>query len=177
MLPAAVVTALAGFTATAAAENFDVNFLTSELAGIETNVGIDGKMLHEQLASCTSYEDKESCVLGFRQLEQIASNEAMAGQGILRMVKVLKLCEVVARELPLPLGCSNVSCCSMAGRSETATAKQLCTRCRVARYCSSECQKAHWEEHRGPCRRIAADAAAAAGGAGGLRQGKQEQQR
>ena len=69
---------------------------------------------------------------------------------------LLGLCSVVVREVPLPLGCSNAGCVSMVGRSETATADWLCTKCRVAIYCSSDCQKVHGEQHKGACRKIAA---------------------
>ena len=45
----------------------------------------------------------------------------------------------------------------------------LCSGCFEARYCSSECQKAHWKQHRKRCKELkaAAAAAAAAGEASG----------
>jgi hypothetical protein len=29
----------------------------------------------------------------------------------------------------------------------------MCSRCRTVHYCSRECQKAHWGDHKGQCRK------------------------
>jgi MYND finger len=41
-----------------------------------------------------------------------------------------------------------------------------CSACMAVRYCSAECQKAHWKKHRKRCKELKAAAAEAAGGAG-----------
>lgn len=41
-------------------------------------------------------------------------------------------------------GCSCLGCTNMSGCSEAALKTQLCSGCRKARYCSTECQKAAW---------------------------------
>ena len=70
-------------------------------------------------------------------------------QELLLLAKLLLL-----QEVPLPLGCSNLTCLNLAGMSEVALAHNPCSGCKVARYCSRECQVAHWEQHRGLCKQL-----------------------
>ena len=58
------------------------------------------------------------------------------------------------QEVPLPFGCSNLGCSNLAGLSEVAAASKGCSWCRGVRYCSTECQMAHLEQHRGLCRKL-----------------------
>ena len=67
---------------------------------------------------------------------------------------LLPLFELLLREVPCPLGCSNPSCANMEGESEVGLANKICTRCRVVYYCSKECQVAHWEVHKDQCKRL-----------------------
>src|SRR5437870_2341550 len=34
---------------------------------------------------------------------------------------------------------------------------KFCARCRMVRYCSQECQRAHWSEHKSMCRAFTTD--------------------
>ncbi|PPQ79930.1 hypothetical protein CVT26_004159 [Gymnopilus dilepis] len=51
--------------------------------------------------------------------------------------------------------CGNPSC----EKPDQATVLRLCSGCHSKRYCSKECQKADWKEHKGPCRNKAKDEA------------------
>jgi radical SAM protein with 4Fe4S-binding SPASM domain len=43
------------------------------------------------------------------------------------------------------------------GELELVTGKNsVCSGCRTARLCSSDCMKAHWNRHKPVCKRIAA---------------------
>eukprot|EP00050_Salpingoeca_kvevrii_P018846 m.79266 g.79266 ORF g.79266 m.79266 type:complete len:277 (-) comp8178_c0_seq1:173-1003(-) len=52
-------------------------------------------------------------------------------------------------------GCSLPSCGAPSARAR-------CARCKEAVYCNAECQRAHWPEHRKPCKAAARAAATAA---------------
>ncbi len=49
-----------------------------------------------------------------------------------------------------------------AGAGAGAVVLKGCGGCRMAQYCSVQCQKTHWPVHKGPCKEAAAAAAAAA---------------
>ena len=68
--------------------------------------------------------------------------------------------------------------CEHCGKTDEAAGKKLlqCSKCKAVSYCSLECQKAAWANHKGPCklltksradREAAMAATAAGGGAGG----------
>ena len=67
----------------------------------------------------------------------------------------LLLCRVLLKEVHTPLGCSNPKCSNLSGMSEEALASGLrCKGCKEVYYCSRECQTAHWEAHKGVCKRL-----------------------
>lgn len=41
--------------------------------------------------------------------------------------------------------------CSYCARNRELLATKLCSRCRAVRYCSVDCQRAHWPFHKGLC--------------------------
>jgi hypothetical protein len=54
--------------------------------------------------------------------------------------------------LPLKsLCCNNPMCANVGGTSEAEAASRQCGACRAASYCSSVCQKHHWQQHRQVC--------------------------
>lgn len=59
-------------------------------------------------------------------------------------------------------GCCNRTCTNMEGASEVSLPTQLCSGCRMARYCSVECQKSAWVQggHKDVCARQAQNARA-----------------
>jgi hypothetical protein len=48
------------------------------------------------------------------------------------------------------------ACCAACGAASAADGKALkmCSVCRGVSYCSGACQKRHWGEHKGACRRV-----------------------
>ena len=69
---------------------------------------------------------------------------------------LLQLCDVLLQEVPVPLGCNNPACSNLAGESEFSIAVgKRCTRCKMAFYCSRECQKVDWRVHKTLCSRMA----------------------
>jgi hypothetical protein len=69
---------------------------------------------------------------------------------------LLLLGHVLMVEVPSPVGCNNPGCVNMRGLSEAETAAKACGGCKVARYCSQECQRGHWKVHRPRCQRAPA---------------------
>ena len=84
--------------------------------------------------------------------------------------------EQLLQEVPLPFGCSNLGCRNLAGLSEVAAASKGCSWCRQVRYCSTECQMAHLEQHRGLCRRLRGCTRQDGQSEGGVKTGQQQQE-
>jgi len=57
----------------------------------------------------------------------------------------------------LALTCANPAC---AKKVSNASQLLTCSACRGSSYCSAECQKAHWPEHKVPCKAKKAEEAA-----------------
>lgn len=110
-------------------------------------------------ASAGSQEEREN-------MEQARAKVLQdAGLRLQRGIFVLRLEDAAARlaDLPFSWGCNNPSCCNTSGPSELQLVKgkaHLCSGCRTARYCSRECQTAHWKRHRPACNALAAAALA-----------------
>jgi hypothetical protein len=61
--------------------------------------------------------------------------------------------------------CNNPTCGNISGSSELQLVKgrsNTCSGCRTARYCSPECTRQHWKQHRPVCKALARTAAGAA---------------
>lgn len=67
--------------------------------------------------------------------------------------EVLRFCRVAAAAVPLPEVCNNPSCQCWDGISEAAAAVKACGACGT-RYCSRQCQEAHWQQHSSACKRL-----------------------
>jgi hypothetical protein len=63
--------------------------------------------------------------------------------------------------LPQPRCCNNWECLNMARVSEAklvAGKASRCSKCKVARYCSKQCQTLDWPRHKSACKRLQAAA-------------------
>ena len=49
-----------------------------------------------------------------------------------------------------------VVCSGCGGDAKPSGTLKTCSRCRAAAYCSSDCQKSHWAEHKLPCKKLSA---------------------
>ena len=73
------------------------------------------------------------------------------------------LCSVAHKQ-----SCNNPTCSNVLGPSELQLVKgrsNTCSGCRTARYCSPECMRRHWKQHRPICKGLERAAAAAAAAA------------
>jgi hypothetical protein len=66
---------------------------------------------------------------------------------------LLGFCQVATAAVPLPEVCNNPSCRCCDGLSEAAAAVKACGACGT-RYCSRQCQEAHWRQNRAACKRL-----------------------
>lgn len=65
-------------------------------------------------------------------------------------------------QLAVPCFCNNPNCHNVSGASELGMVcggSCRCSGCKVARYCSRQCQREHWKQHKEPCGILAAVAA------------------
>ena len=85
------------------------------------------------------------------QEEQPPPDQSDVRQMVELLGELLVLCEEVVHTVQIPLGCNNPNCTNLEGMSEAAAAK-VCTGCHKVHYCSHECIKAHWKEHKPFCR-------------------------
>jgi hypothetical protein len=90
--------------------------------------------------------------------------ESVTGHwGLVSCLQVLGqgLCAIAS-----PAICNNPCCSNVSGPSEmllVSGRSALCGGCRVAHYCSRDCQRQHWKQHKPVCQRLAAAAGAGAG--------------
>jgi hypothetical protein len=92
------------------------------------------------------------------------ADAAQAGFG--QLAQRLRGFGVAASSIPVPDFCNNPGCVTARGQSEAELVlgrSCKCGGCRVARYCSRDCQHAQWAQHK-PARKALAAAAAAGGG-------------
>jgi hypothetical protein len=67
--------------------------------------------------------------------------------------RLQRLGEAVCATLPPPsLACANPACDNVSGLSDMQLVwrRGVCRHCRVARFCSAACLRAHWAAHRDP---------------------------
>lgn len=56
--------------------------------------------------------------------------------------------------------CSNLRCTAVREVPDDVIKSKVCTACKIARYCSVECQKSDWKNHKAACKKAENQAAA-----------------
>ena len=99
------------------------------------------------------------------------SKHLFYGSGIAQNVELAyKFCKMASQQgqshasefLPTVKAALEPRPCAQCGAVEPALGKfNKCAGCKVVRYCSADCQRAHWKTtHKGDCKRLAAEAEA-----------------
>jgi len=123
-----------------------------------TNLGYDLQPLLQQLERMTAAVEEAADATGTQQSS--AAHQELGTQ--LASVGEL-LCSFAH-----PYACNNPRCTNLAGPSEMRLVtgqSTKCGGCRAARYCSRQCLKQHWRQHKPVCQALAAAAAATAAAA------------
>jgi len=84
------------------------------------------------------------------------------GEGVLEAAEELGAVGMMLSSLAAPCLCNNPGCSNVSGPTESEMVHAgscRCSACRTARYCSKECQKEHWKQHKTACKVLAATAA------------------
>jgi hypothetical protein len=96
-----------------------------------------------------------------------SSSSAGDGETLLELLTYLdELAAAVAQNAPLNVGCNNMSCTRLCGMSELELVPGVgqgtegvggrgwCGGCQAVSYCSPECQKKAWEQHKFLCKKL-----------------------
>jgi len=91
---------------------------------------------------------------------QGASNSG-SSSGTSLLLQLQQLASDVLDQLPAQKMCSNPNCTQMGTLSEKELSEKRCGACKTA-YCSNECSRQHWKQHKPLCKRLVEAAARAA---------------
>jgi len=130
---------------------------SSNVATHLSNMGYDLQPLLQQLERMTTAMEEAADATGTQQRsaahQELGTQLASVGES---------LCSFAH-----PYACNNPRCTNLSGPSEVRLVtghNTKCGGCRVARYCSRQCLKQHWRQHKPVCQALAAATTAAAGG-------------
>ena len=120
--------------------------------GKQEKAGEQGK-LQEEPGEEQEKADEQEQQRGQKEKEpaEVGEEQPLSHAMIGLVQLLLGLCEEVMQQVQVPLGCNNPNCTNLEGPSEAAAAK-VCTGCHRVHYCSPECIKEHWKEHRPFCK-------------------------
>ena len=114
--------------------------------------------LPKRLGKLPSDQLPEPVLLQLFKLQEWREKELGVDQQLVAIEELRRLCLLLLAEVPIPLGCSNPACVNLARKSEgdSGLADKWCSGCKLARYCSRECQVTHWKrDHYAMCKKLA----------------------
>jgi hypothetical protein len=89
-----------------------------------------------------------------------SSSSGSSGEGEPVLVQLQQLAAEILSQLPAHKLCTNPSCTQLGCLSERELCEKRCSACKTP-YCSKECSRLHWKQHKPLCQRLAAAAAPA----------------
>jgi hypothetical protein len=122
------------------------------------------QLVQEQLVALSAFVGDKVAAAADRAEEGAGLTHAE----VLELAELLRAFGAAASSIPVPHFCNNPACDTVRGPSEAKLVSGrscLCGRCRVARYCSRDCQAAHFKQHKRACKAMAAAACSVSKGA------------
>jgi hypothetical protein len=95
----------------------------------------------------------DACGDGFTA--ELRAKRSMFAPGLLQQLR--GVCSTVCLQLPHKHSCNYEGCTNMTTLSELQLAhckQSICSACKMARFCSKECQKQAWKEHKLVCKSL-----------------------
>lgn len=133
------------------------------VAGLTDQPGLFGKareILREDTAAGFRCGALLWCSCALNQSRDPLTNMMLTWNTVYQVAQCLSELGAAFSTVASPLLCNNPSCSNLSCPSELGLVSKgkskICAGCCTSRYCSRECQKAHWRLHKPVCKQLAA---------------------